>query len=276
MTVCLGLVCSSGKHILLAADTRGTYGSVTSNDTTAKLFDLPAKFCGAVAGTLSQCEDVLSELYHRMAQISDTEIAPDQVRKCILDSYEQIYSGLADEALWNDFKITLEDYKHDEKLVSKLRETAREHLKSLEVDVDLIVAGFYKDSPVQLIATGGTSLKIRSEITPGNAVIGTGNIAALNWLNYRKQNIHLGLAHSLLHLTEAKQFAEVDQNVGPFRQMMLLWSGGFKPLEGGDDLMQGWWNKYGLPLSDGLEDEKHNKAVREVFGLSGQDSLAGA
>jgi hypothetical protein len=268
MTVCLGLVCSSGKHILLAADTRGSYGSVTSNDQTAKLFHLPVKYCGAVAGTLSQCEDVISELYHRMAQISEVEIAPDQVRKCLQDSYEQIYSVLADEALWNEFKITLEDYKHDKKLVRKLRSAAREHLKSLEVDVDLIVAGFYKDSPVQLIATGGSSLKIRSEITPGNAVIGTGHIAALNWLNYRKQSIHLGLAHSLFHLTEAKQFAEVEQSVGPLRQMMLLWSGGFKPLEGGDELMQGWWNKYGLPLSDGLEYEKHNQAVRDVFRLT--------
>src|SRR5258708_3456794 len=131
MTVCLGLVCSSGKHILLAADTRGSYGSVTTNDQTAKLFDLPVKYCGAVAGALSQCEDVISELYHRMAQVSDVEIAPDQVRKCLQDSYEQIYSVLADQALWNGFKITMEEYKHDKKLVPKLRAAAREHLRSV-------------------------------------------------------------------------------------------------------------------------------------------------
>jgi NAD(P) transhydrogenase len=81
------------------------------------------------------------------------------------------------------------------------------------VDADLIVAGFYKDQPVQLVAGGGTSLKVRVEITPGNAVIGSGAIAALNRLNYRKQNYMLGLAHSLLNLTEAKQFAEVEQSV---------------------------------------------------------------
>jgi 20S proteasome alpha/beta subunit len=68
MTVCIGLVCNSGKRILLAADTRASYGAATSNDQAAKLFDLPAHSCGAVAGTLSQCEDVISELYHRMAQ----------------------------------------------------------------------------------------------------------------------------------------------------------------------------------------------------------------
>jgi hypothetical protein len=245
MTVCLGLVCSGGKQILLAADTRASYGSVTSNDQTAKLFDLPAKYCGAVAGTLSQCEDVISELYHQMARLSDAEIAREQVRKCILDSYDQIYSTLADQALRNDPRITLKQYVYDQNIAPSVRQDAKEVLQS---DVDLIVSGFYREQPVQLIAEGGTSVKIRSEITPGNAAIGAGAIAALNWLNYRKQNIRLGLAHSLFHLTEAKQFAEVDTSVGPFRQMLLVWSGGFKPLEGGDDLMQGWWNKYGLPL----------------------------
>ena len=116
MTVCIGLVCSSGKRILLSADTRASYGAATSNDQTAKLFDLPAHFCGAVAGTLSQCEDAISELYHRMAQIPDSEIAPEQVRRCIVDSYDQIYTELADQALRNDLRITLNQYKHDKKL----------------------------------------------------------------------------------------------------------------------------------------------------------------
>jgi hypothetical protein len=271
MTVCLGLVCSKGKQILLAADTRSSYGTVTSNDQTAKLFDLPSHYCGAVAGTLSQCEDVISELHHRMTKLPESipEIPGEQVRKCILESYEQIYMTLAEETLRNDPRITLEQYFHDKKLASLVRRSAREVLKSIEVDVDLIVAGFYRDQPVQLVTTGGTSLRIRTEITPGNAVIGTGAIAALNWLNYRKQSHALGLAHTLFHLTEAKQFAEVEHTVGPWRQMILLWSGGFKPLEGGDDLIQEWWKKYGLPLSDGLENEKCNQAVREVFGLSG-------
>jgi 20S proteasome alpha/beta subunit len=83
MTVCIGLVCEGGKYILLAADTRATYGSASSNDQMSKMFDLPAKYYGAIAGTGSQCEDVVSELYHEMAQITDTEIAPEQARQCI-------------------------------------------------------------------------------------------------------------------------------------------------------------------------------------------------
>lgn len=267
MTVCIGLVCNHAKNILIAADTRASYGTVTSNDQAAKLFDLPTKYFGAVAGTLGQCEDVISELYHRMAQLNQDETAPELARRCILDSYDQIYSILADEALRNDPRITLEQYTHDKKLSSKVRQFAREVLKKLEVDVDLVVAGFYKGSPVQFVATGGNEVKITPEITPGNAAIGTGALAALNWLNYRKQNYGLGLAHSILHLTEAKQFAEVDGAVSPWRHMVLLWPNGFKPLEGGDELMQSWWNKYGLPLSDGLEQDAHNQAACAAFGL---------
>ena len=267
MTVCIGLVCNHAKNILIAADTRASYGTVTSNDQAAKLFDLPAKYFGAVAGTLGQSEDVISELYHRMEQLNQEEIAPELTRKCILDSYDQIYAALADEALRNDPRVTLEQYLRDKKISAKVRQYAREVLKELEVDVDLIVAGFYKGAPVQFVASGGTRLKITPEITPGNAVIGSGAIAALNWLNYRKQNHHLGLAHSILHLTEAKQFAELDHAVSPWRHMVLLWQNGFKPLEGGDGLIQSWWNKYGLPLSDGLEQDSHNQAACAAFGL---------
>ena len=115
-----------------------------------------------------------------------------------------------------------------------------------------------------------TALVVAAEITPGNAVIGSGAMAALNWLNYRKQNIHFGLAHSLLHLTEAKQFAEVEKTIGPLRHAALLWPGGCKPLDWTEEvqeLTQGWWTKYGLLLSDGLEDESYNQAVRKTFAL---------
>ena len=268
MTIGIGLLCAGGKCILLAADTRASYGTVSSNDQTAKSFDLPSKYFGLVAGSLSQCEDVIAELYHRMKQLLDHHLAPEQVRRCILDSYGKVYAELADEELRNKFKFTLDDWKHDTKLVPSLREEAKAHLESVEVDVDLIVAGFYNGTPVQFVANGGDRSNVRSEVTPGNAVIGSGSIAALNWLNYRKQNCHLGLAHSLLHLTEAKQFAEVEQTVGPWRHVILLWPDNFKALEGGQELLQEWWDKYGLPLSDALENEKHDRDVKDVFGLT--------
>jgi len=83
-----------------------------------------------------------------------------------------------------------------------------------------------------------SSLKIHPEVSSGNAVIGSGAIAAPNWLNYRKQNVHRGLAHSLLHLTEAKQFAEVESTVGRLCQIALLCPGAWKGLEGGQEMLQ--------------------------------------
>ena len=270
MTIGIGLVCSGGKNILLAADTRASYGVVTSNDQTAKLYDLPSNYCAAVAGTLNQCADVVAELYHRMSQVTEPEIAPELTRRCVLESYDQVFKPMADEALRNGPRITLDEYKHDKKLSPPIRRHAREVLNKIEIDVDLIVGGFYKGQPVQFVAEGGTFVGIRSEVTPGNAVIGTGSIAALNWLNYRKQNVHFGLAHSLLHLTEAKQFAETEHTVGSSRGAILLWSGAYKALDWSDEvqaLTQGWWNRYGLPLSDGLENETHNESIRKMFGV---------
>jgi hypothetical protein len=260
---------------LLAADTRGSYGNVTSNDEMGKLFDLPANYFGAIAGVGNYCEDVIAELFHRMKQIPDTEISPEQVRECIRESYFQVYVELAKEALMNGPRITMDQYQHDSELVPTVLEAAEQAMHSIEIKGSMIVAGFCGGQPVQFVAgpdfSDPTALVVRNEITPGNAVIGSGASAALNWLNYRKQNVHLGLAHSLLHLTEAKQFSEVEKTVGPLRQAVILWAGGCKALDwtkNAQDLTQDWWNRYGLPKSDALEEEKFNVAVRETFGIT--------
>jgi hypothetical protein len=268
MTVGIGLLCDGGRHIHLTADMRASCGGVSQNDQTGKLFDLPFNFCGAIAGTIGWCGEVISELHWRMSKIPEAQLGAEKIREAILDSYTRIYLMLADQELRNRLKITLHQYHHDKKLVPGMRLAADELLRTIRVDVDLIVAGFIKAGPIQFVARGGTSVKIHPKVTPGNAVIGSGATAAMNWLNYRKQNYGCGLAHSLLHLTEAKQFAEVEPTVGPLRQIALLWPGGWKGLEGGDAMLQEWWNKYGLPLSDGLEQEKYNQSVRETFGLA--------
>jgi len=274
MTVGIGLLCSDGRDankILLAADMRASYGTVSSNDQTAKLTELPKFYAAALAGKISQCEDVIAELHYRMEQITEPEIAPELVRRAISDSYFKVYTEMAEQELRNGPRITLDQFWHDSALVPSVRQAADRILKLIEVDVSLIVAGFYRNTPVQFVAEGGATVDVRAEITPGNAVIGSGQMAALNWLNYRKQNWSLGLAQSLLHLTEAKQFSEVEQTVGPLRQTILLWHGGRKALNWtteAQNLLQGWWHKFGLPLSDGLKDEKYNQNVRDIFGIT--------
>jgi 20S proteasome alpha/beta subunit len=270
VTVCIGLVCNTGKHILLTADTRGSYGTVTSNEKMGKLFNLPGNFCGAIAGVGSECTDIVAELYHRMSSIPNDEFAPERVRASIVESYDTIFRTLVDEALRNEVKISLSEYHRDKTLAPRIKKQAHETLKRVMVEVQLIVAGFYKGMPVQFIADGGYEIKVRPEITPGNAVIGSGMDAALNWLNYRRQNIHTGLAQSLLHLTEAKQFAETNNFVGTFRETVLLWADNCRPLDWTQDaqqLLQAWWNKYGLPLSDGLNSKEQSEAIQRIFSL---------
>jgi hypothetical protein len=58
------------------------------------------------------------------------------------------------------------------------------------------------------------------------------------------------------------------------RQIALLWPGGWKGLESGQDMLQEWWNKYGLPLSDGMEQEKYNQSMRDTLGLRDKQSAS--
>jgi hypothetical protein len=206
-----------------------------------------------------------------MTAIPESDLSPERIRKSILDSYGAVYKTLIDEELRNRFQVTLDEYHHDKKLSPRILKKADEIFKNVPVNVFLIVAGFYKGSPIQFVVDGGLSVKVRPEIMPGNAVTGSGMDAALYWLNYRKQNIHFGLARSLFHLTEAKQFAETNPFVGQFREMVLLSTGSLDPLNWNNDaqqLVQSWWEKHGLLLSDSLEDESHSDAILKILGLS--------
>jgi 20S proteasome alpha/beta subunit len=190
MTIGIGLLCDGGKRILLAADTRASYGQISQHDETGKLFELPFNFCGVIAGTIAWCSELISELHHRMGKLVESEMGAEKIREAIQESYGRIFLLLAEEKLFNGFKINMDQYLHDEHLVQDIRRSAEDALKNLEVDVDLIVGGFIGNGPFLFVVSGGTSVAIRAEISPGNAVIGSGSIAALNWLNYRKQNVH--------------------------------------------------------------------------------------
>jgi 20S proteasome alpha/beta subunit len=267
MTIGIGLLCDGGKHILLAADMRATYGEVSQHDQTGKLFDLPANFCGAIAGTISTCGDVISDLYSRMEKIPPKEMGIPSLLKTIEESYYGVATRIANEELWNSLRITLDQFHHDEKLVKDIRDEAKSVIRKTDIDVDLIVAGFVDEGPILLTATGGTMLRVRAETSPGNTIIGSGAIPALYWLNYRKQNTGYGLARSLLHIIEAKQFAELDHTVGPSGQFIALWNGGWKLLDGGRDTIQAWWDQYGLSSSDALDKEAYNEVFHNTFDV---------
>ena len=95
MTIGIGLLCQGGKCILMGADKRGTYEyAATSNDECGKLFDLPFGFCGAIAGTVSYAEAVISELHHRMGSLAENARSVEFIKRELVSALQHSFLPL--------------------------------------------------------------------------------------------------------------------------------------------------------------------------------------
>jgi len=250
----------------MGADKRGTYDPIaTANDECGKLFKLPFGFCGAIAGTIGYCEPVISELGHRMDGLKENERSVEYIEREMKAALHHIHLGLVGTALMQECAITISQYWHDEKIVSEVRERAQETIRDTHLPVQLIVGGFHQDTSILLWSN---ELQVWEEVSPGNAVIGSGVIHALNWLGYRRQNIEVSAQRSFMHLVEAKEFSELQKTVGPVAQYVMLTKQGMEPLEGQSDLLKRWWGAYGLQPSDRLDSAEERAAFLGAFGIS--------
>jgi len=83
---------------------------------------------------------------------------------------------------------------------------ARAYCEAYEFPVELIIGGFVDGEPMLFKGSGKEALQ--GEASPAVYVIGgKGKVAAMDQLNKRGQNVHFGLARSILHVHEAAEAA---------------------------------------------------------------------
>jgi len=78
MTLGVGVLCERGECVVMASEQRASYGStarpLSPNDECSKQFYLrPIKCFVNVAGSLSVCHAVYSEIAHKIDSLSETE-----------------------------------------------------------------------------------------------------------------------------------------------------------------------------------------------------------
>jgi hypothetical protein len=266
MTIGIGLLCQSGKCILMGADKRGTYEfQKTANDECGKLFDLPFGFYGAIAGTIGYCEPVISELGHRMELLNENERSVEYIKRELRSALLHTHIDLVQAALMQRCALTLNLYWKNKKIAPDLRQYAQNVIESVQLPVQTIIGGFCRGTPILLVSNG---LEILEEVSPGKALIGGGAQAALYWLAYRRQNLSMSVQRSYLHLVEAKTFAETEKTVGPIAQYILITKDGWKPLEGQDAFITDWERNYGLQSSAELDSEDKQRKFISAFSIS--------
>ena len=222
MTIAIGLLCNQGRSILLAADGLISYQDATSNQGGGKLYKSKHDICVAVTDEVSWSHIVVSEFMERIDNLDPTDEAyRDKVKIELQHATNYAFKWWREELL-KSVNLTAEEYLHDSRLAPTKREEAHWVLSEAKKDglpIEMIVAGFGKVHSIFFYSNGE---RVVEQSSPGNFVAGSGSSSALNWLNYRKQNVHTPWETFYYHLLEALHFSELSRHVGSDKYVLYL------------------------------------------------------
>jgi len=206
MTVAIGAMCERGNCIITVADRRGTFAPTAGlgpHDRTGKQFDLPRNFSGNIAGVVSVCTSIISELDKQMNDMP-TPFFHDHVRNAIREAQFQEFENRARYALKTQLLITVKEWK-EAQIAQYLRDEGKSILKSIQLEAELIIAGFAGISPVLLEVFCNEPPEMRHF-----CAIGSGGNAAYSVLVQREQEPHMSFQRTLIHMAEAMEAARLD------------------------------------------------------------------
>jgi hypothetical protein len=190
----------------MAADTRGTHhasANLKPHDMTGKQVDLPHGFCCNIAGTVSVCASLYSELDNQMTKFP-TPFFHDHVRDAIKETQFLEFANRSAYALRTELGITVKEWREGP-IAQYLRDEGRKVLQDVAIDAQLIIAGFAGESAVLLEMFGKEPPEMRHY-----CAIGSGGNAAYAVLVNRQQEPYMSVQRSLIHAVEAMEAARLD------------------------------------------------------------------
>lgn len=231
MTVGIGALCESGGCIILGSDTRASYDkryNLGPNDWTSKVYSLPHGCFTSVAGTLSECHGVSSQLAIEFEKLGNN-FELDEARRAINEARFYEYCQTAGDRIHAKFGLSLSEWQ-------KLPRDAAVYqggvniFKRIPIKVEIIVAGFKNKNP-QEVPPGSTPTilfratgKNRVEAENNFTTIGSGGNKALQVLDRRGQNVHRSWQRTAIDLIAALQAArrESRRYVGTPDDLFLI------------------------------------------------------
>jgi hypothetical protein len=222
MTVGIGAYCESFQNIILAADCRASYDSthLSPHDEMGKQFALPFGLYADIAGRFSHCESLIAYLTHYMNELQELpEVLLGNIREAVWLAQAQELRSRFNTAFRNQLGMTLDEWKLSTN--PRILRTGRALMRCTQIEVELIVAGYTKDTEVLLSAAS----KEQPEIESIFLTIGSGGDDALTHLDFRKQNPHYSLPRTVVHVAEALEKAKIDDAVGPPGDYVILQRG---------------------------------------------------
>jgi hypothetical protein len=227
MTVGIAAYCESFQNIKLAADCRASYQNphLKPHDEMGKQFRLPFGLYADIAGSFAHCESLIAYLNSEMEKLKDKpEVLLGHIRDAVYLAQGYELRFRCEVRFRSELSMSVEEWKKELQISPwlpyhiRLYKTGRAIFRSTSPRIELIVAGYTKDSEVLL----STAFKEPPEIESSFTTIGSGGEDALIHLDFRKQNPHYSFPRTVLHVAEALEKAKTDPAVGAPGDYVIL------------------------------------------------------
>jgi len=210
MTIGIAVLAAEGSnppdHVILLADTKGSFGDEFSMNQLHKLFIDPKLGLYTVAADQM---DKAAELFKTIHLFMTDLIGPIGYGRLF-----QAVHGASDTYKRIRFKYDiLPKYAHippsipDDFNESHLTPTLLEEWRNYYFGCQMVVSSFDTEGKPYLFLIDGTG-EVLNLTFPGFAAIGSGREQAMFWLSYRHHNLGLNVKRATFHAFEAKLMAE--------------------------------------------------------------------
>lgn len=272
LTVGIGAWTIKGPSIVLAADTRVTYGTspVPPHDQAGKQYPLPFGCAVVIAGSITESHEFIARLVQQLENFQKANKSPDRqdMTTAIDEARWMVYRPRLDWAMRADLGMPLADWHKTfmppanvELYDPKAEYFGCTVIRNNPLRTSCIVGGFVGTFTMFFCAKG--MRPIESESNPGIYVIGSGSIHASRKLAKRGQNLSFSLARTVFHVHEAMLAARQEKTVGPpTNYVVMVKDRPIQWIHSECELLKVWRQRYRRGATDDLDSAEANQSIK--------------
>jgi hypothetical protein len=271
------------NHLILLADTMGSFGEEYSHPRLHKMFTFPeTDLYATAAGDVSYAALLMPMINATLAQISERsygDILRGIIQTLFMFKMETFNLNILPKYGLPPASIAPTATIHPSSLIAAMSVVPEEIRIKLEQEwnnfylgCDLIIGAIDKFGQALLVYLFGEEDVIRNGSFPGYCAIGSGSPNAMFWLSHRAHVLGMELKRAAYHAYEAKLMAEGSAHVNEHLDMIVATKGKHwmmtthKPSAGSDcpvsfTQLKDWYEKLGPKDTDVLELKAKSEAT---------------
>jgi hypothetical protein len=243
MTIGIGVLASEPSdakvkpsHLVLLADTMGSFGVEYSHPRLHKMFAFPeTDLYATAAGDVSQAALLMPMISATLAQTPERscgDILRGIIQTLFMFKTEKFNLMVLPKYGLPPASIAPTATIHPSSLIAamalappEIREKLEKEWYEFTLGCDLIIGAIDKTGQAMLVYLYGDEDVIRNGSFPGYCAIGSGSLNAMFWLSHRAHVLGMGLKRATYHAYEAKLMAEGSAHVNEHLDMIVATKG---------------------------------------------------